>query len=180
MKNPLFKIQIIFFAQNSANEKTVELLIDAGADVNAPSKSGFTPLMRSAYISEFYYITIISLILLKFMFVFLNSGKNYKVAEVLLENKAKVNVADKHGWTPLHYSVFKGNMIYILRLLHQTHHFFSLTGFENHVSLLLKFDANQHKKNEKGNTAVVIAEQRIEEENNSQSRRRILEMLLKC
>lgn len=42
------------------------------------------------------------------MSVFLNSDKNHKVLEVLLKHKAKIDAADNHGWTALHYSVFKG------------------------------------------------------------------------
>lgn len=45
-------MQTIFFAQNSANEKTVELLIRGGANVNAADSSGLTPLMRAAYSSK--------------------------------------------------------------------------------------------------------------------------------
>lgn len=58
------------------------------------------------------------------MFVFSNLDKNYKVAEVLLKNKAEVNASDNHEWTALQYSVFNGNMINcnLLKLLEEIHH----------------------------------------------------------
>lgn len=43
--------------------------------------------------------------------IFLNfTDGNYKVAAVLLENKAKVDAQDKKGWTPIHYATYKGNL----------------------------------------------------------------------
>lgn len=114
----------------------------------------------------------------------LNSGRNYKVAEVLLKNNAKVNVADKTGSTALHYAVFWGKMTTILRLLYQTFikhlHVNWLTGFENRVSLLLKYDADQFKPNKAGHTPYNVAEQRVKADKNNPIRQRILEMLLKC
>lgn len=48
---------------------------------------------------------VVSLISLKFL------DGNYKVAEVLLKHKAEVNAQDQAGWTPIHYSVYRGKFI---------------------------------------------------------------------
>lgn len=50
------------------------------------------------------------------MFNSLNLGKNYKVAQVLLTKKARVDVADNDGSTALHYAVFNGKMANTLTL----------------------------------------------------------------
>lgn len=65
------------------------------------------------------------------MLNFLNLGKNYKVAQVLLENKAKVDHQDKQGSTALHYAVYSGNMTNTLRLLYQTYNINSLFGLQD-------------------------------------------------
>lgn len=49
------------------------------------------------------------------MFNSLNLGKNYKVAQVLLTKKARVDVADNTGSTALHYAVFNGKIANTLR-----------------------------------------------------------------
>lgn len=41
-------------SQNTANEKVVELLLKAGADVHVASTSGLTSLHRACYIREIY------------------------------------------------------------------------------------------------------------------------------
>lgn len=112
------------------------------------------------------------------MSVFLNSDKNHKVLEVLLKHKAKIDAADNHGWTALHYSVFKGIiMMDVLRPSNQTHNLFSLSGFEDHVRVLLNYNADQFKKNEHQKTALDIAKQRVKINKKQPQRQRILDLL---
>lgn len=76
----------------------------------------------------------------------------------MLNNKVKVNAADKYGWTALHYAVHK--------------------GFENRVSLLLKHDANQFLRDKHGRSALNVAEKLLNDK--EPHRQRILDMLRLC
>ena len=60
-------------------EKVKTLIIDKKADVNAPDKTGTTPLHHAVY------------------------SASAAVIKFLLENGAKVNAQNKSGYTPLHY-----------------------------------------------------------------------------
>ena len=42
---------------------------------------------------------------------------NADIVRLLLERDATINVADRHGWTPLHSAAYSGNIEFVLRIL---------------------------------------------------------------
>lgn len=64
----------------------VSALLAAGADVNATSRLGFTPLHAAA------------------------RANRPRIIEVLLQNGAKPDAADHYGSTPLHEAAWRGNI----------------------------------------------------------------------
>jgi ankyrin repeat protein len=76
----------IFFAARGGSLKIMELLIDAGADINNQSgKSGDTPLIIASYMN------------------------NYELARLLIQKGADVNKANHFGATPFWGACFMGN-----------------------------------------------------------------------
>jgi len=71
-------------AANRGNKAIAELLLKAGADVNAKDRGGWTPLHRAV------------------------DNKHLEVTEFLLANHADTNSKDSSGATPLHYAVREG------------------------------------------------------------------------
>lgn len=90
----------LFAAIEIGNVETVELLVKAGANVNAKSEKGYTPLhscMDPESLSE-------------------NPGKirdrmlkQMRIAEILISDGAKINETDRKKRTPLHYAVKNKN-----------------------------------------------------------------------
>lgn len=76
----------IFYATRNGSLEIVELLINAGADINSPSgKSGDTPLIIASYLH------------------------NYKLARLLIQKGADVNKANHFGATPFWGACFMGD-----------------------------------------------------------------------
>jgi ankyrin repeat protein len=78
---PLGSLSALEFAARQGCVDCVPVLVQAGADINAPDQDGITPLL-SAMING-----------------------HYDVANVLLENGANPNIADRTGRTPLYSAV---------------------------------------------------------------------------
>lgn len=83
----------LLFAVRKDDAASVTMLLDAGMDVNQPAADGTTPLLASLYnwkakdgrVPKF--------------------AADLKLADLLLDRGAKVNVADGAGYTPLHGAV---------------------------------------------------------------------------
>jgi len=78
---PLGSLSALEFAARQGCVDCVPVLVQAGADINAPDQDGITPLL-SAMING-----------------------HYDVANILLENGANPNIADRTGRTPLYSAV---------------------------------------------------------------------------
>ena len=72
---------------------TMELLIDAGSDVESRTLRGATPLMDAAY------------------------RGNAAAAQILLDAGARTDAADQAGWTPLHFAAQNERGLDILKML---------------------------------------------------------------
>ncbi len=80
-------------ALRTSNPTIIRLLLEAGADPNAPDDYGSTPLHDAAY------------------------NDNAIVSSVLLDAGARPNVRNNRGWTPLHSAVLSGNRLTVSILL---------------------------------------------------------------
>lgn len=69
---------LIVAVQRNRNPEVIEMLLNAGADINARTDSGWTPLMFAA-----------------------RDNPNPKIVQTLLNAGADVNLRDYRGWTPL-------------------------------------------------------------------------------
>ena len=78
---PLGSLSALEFAARQGCVDCVPVLIQAGADINAPDQDGITPLLSSII------------------------NGHYDIANVLLENGANPNIADRTGRTPLYSAV---------------------------------------------------------------------------
>ncbi|MDQ6707619.1 MAG: ankyrin repeat domain-containing protein, partial [Acidobacteriota bacterium] len=93
----------LLFAVQKHDLESVRFLLDAGVDVNTPSADGTTPLLASLYKWDPLGKEFIggkgapapSGSSARF-------GADLKLASLLLDRRAKVNVADGAGYTPLH------------------------------------------------------------------------------
>ena len=82
---------LFFYAEKN---KSIELLIKRGADVNKANKDGLTPLM-----------------------IALKNKSSYEIIELLINKGVDVNAVDKDGWTPLMYALYHNSSDSIIRLL---------------------------------------------------------------
>jgi ankyrin repeat protein/cell wall assembly regulator SMI1 len=78
----------LHFAAQSGNVDSVQLLLDAGADVNARAQAGQTPILMAASAG----------------------GSAPGMLQLLLRRGAKVNVPDMQGETALHHAIRGGNL----------------------------------------------------------------------
>jgi ankyrin repeat protein len=100
---PAGGITALIFAAQKGDLESVKMLLDAGADVNQVSADGTTSLLASLYhfVPEMRNVRRTQ----RGVFDGLSFSANYKVANLLLDRGAKVNVADRAGYTPLHGAV---------------------------------------------------------------------------
>ena len=77
---------VLHSAAELGNAKIVQLLIDAGADIEKTNSDQQTAL-HSAVL-----------------------GDHLEVVELLLKNNANANTQDRQGTSPLHYSAYQGNL----------------------------------------------------------------------
>jgi len=73
--------QQLLDAARQGQTEEVQMLLEAGANVDAAGESGATPLYEAV------------------------ANKHKDLAKILLDAEAKVNAATKSGWTPLHQAV---------------------------------------------------------------------------
>jgi ankyrin repeat protein len=76
----------LHFAAREGDLRSVQLLLDAGADVNATSEYGWTALLAATH------------------------NKYYELGKYLLERGADPNIANKGGWTPLYIATDNRNI----------------------------------------------------------------------
>jgi len=108
---------LLIFEADSGHTDMVQYLLELGADPNAQTEQGVTPLM---YASQWGYRDIAELLLKNganpnlapfdgntALIASVKAG-NDSIAELLLDYNAEVNVANRKGLTPLHYAVWNG------------------------------------------------------------------------
>lgn len=88
----VFSPPLILAAQNG-HTCVMKILIEAGADVNAPDYEGMTPLHQAA------------------------QHGHVRAVELLIEKNADINARDTHSWTPLHKACLYGHAAVIKALL---------------------------------------------------------------
>lgn len=129
------------------NKEVAQVLLTAGADVDAKDDRGLTPLDWA-----------------------IQTGRN-DVSELLVAHKANVKATDNRGWTPLHYAVIstghKGKLQLVALLLakgadvdaRDSHGLTPLqwTGAPELAELLLKNGADINAKNNNGVSALHLA-----------------------
>jgi ankyrin repeat protein len=137
------------------NHALVEILINAGANVNKANDDGWTPLLKAII-----------------------HGNEY-IVELLLETKADVNKADSNGMTPLCHAVLNKDKDIVELLLNAKAdvntpnakadvnkrdiysttplHLAVINGGKDIVKLLLKAGANVNTKDYQGKTPLTIA-----------------------
>ena len=142
--------ELLEAAENNETQKVSEL-ISKGADVNAKSSTGWTPLMNAAFSgATMSNAEIVKLLIDKGADVnaknssggtALNYGaRDTEIAKLLIDKGADVNAKDSGGWTPLMYA----------------------TCAENNkvVKLLLDKGADANVKTPKGETPLLTATSR--------------------
>jgi len=76
----------LIYAARSNSLESARVLLEAGADVNQPTRYGWTPLLTAT------------------------QNRNYQLARFLIENGADVNLANKGGWTNLYLATDNRNV----------------------------------------------------------------------
>jgi uncharacterized protein len=76
----------LVFAARENDQKSAQLLLDAGANVNQTTEYGWTPLLAAA------------------------NNRHYRLGAYLIERGADVNLANKGGWTPLYLATDNRNI----------------------------------------------------------------------
>jgi ankyrin repeat protein len=76
----------LIFAAREGDQKSAQLLIDAGADVNQATEYGWTPLLTAT------------------------NNRHYRLGAYLIQRGADVNLANKGGWTPLYLATDNRNI----------------------------------------------------------------------
>ena len=145
----------------------VQLLLKNGADVNAKTKYGDTPLSRAAHRHEI------------------------DVARLLLRNKAEVDARDDDGWTPLHFAVTKCDEQMAALLLASkanpnltikyggTALHLAIDCKKEMVELLLANNADVNAKDWKGDTTLSLATVRASYFTNEQNLKNVIVVLRK-
>ncbi len=120
-----------FAATRCKETRIMKLLLDHGANVNTQNKCKDTPLSLAIWRGA----TSMAKLLLSCENIVINyQGKGGKtplhisaekglasIVSALLEKKAKVDVVDDNGWTPLHYALIKGHKDTFSSLLTHEH-----------------------------------------------------------
>ncbi len=136
----------LILAAETGDSTEVTNLIDSGANVNATTYDGITPLM---YACDNNHYTIAKILILNSADVnaipqnsitsLLSTAinGNWEIGELLIQYNANINLGDKEGMNPLHYASYFGNYYY--------------------ADMLLYYDANINAKDNKGKNALHYA-----------------------
>jgi uncharacterized protein len=76
----------LVYAARTGSVDASRVLLEAGADVNQPTRYGWTPLLAAT------------------------QNRNYRLGKFLIEHGADVNLANKGGWTPLYLATDNRNL----------------------------------------------------------------------
>ncbi|XP_062512477.1 serine/threonine-protein phosphatase 6 regulatory ankyrin repeat subunit B-like [Corticium candelabrum] len=128
----------LHIAVKNVNIRTVQLLVDCGADVNAWGKDEQTPLHTAADGEE----------------------DCPELCSILLEHDAKINTRNKHGNLPLHLLLSKGADVNAWDKDGQTPLHTAANGEEDSpelCSILLEHDARTNMVNKHGNQPLHLA-----------------------
>ncbi|MCB9228922.1 MAG: ankyrin repeat domain-containing protein [Deltaproteobacteria bacterium] len=107
-------------AAENGHLEAVELLLEAGVDVNKPDKYGQTPLLLAVFNSN--EDEDIAKLLIQYgadvnkasnrgesPLSFAAGSRNHELSKLLIECGADVNVMDMDGYTPLHRAAYYGD-----------------------------------------------------------------------
>jgi len=101
----------LFIAAADGNSELVELLLRHGANVDVTDIDGNTPLYREI---EYYHRRVASW---KYSGEVTASSNAKSVIDVLLENKADVNIVNNHGETPLYRAASNGMLDVVSKMV---------------------------------------------------------------
>lgn len=171
---------VLHFAATSGNVTSLNRILDQGLDLKAKDKNGDTPLHRAAARGT---LEIVQRLIEKGAEIMAVNNKGQtpflvavavgfkKVAEVLLKQGSNVQVADIDGNTPLHFAVNLPRLLKrIIRNggdvnavnvngctpLHRASFSENMSTVDT-MKLLLKADADIHRRDNQGNTPLHIA-----------------------
>ncbi len=112
------RIDVIITFSILGRLKTVDFLIENGADVNVKDNNGETPLMAASAFS------------------------NCRVIKLLIEKGADVNAKDNGGWSALIYAAYNGKFCFHITVNIKISTEYVFTGRDVSVSLLLRNGAD--------------------------------------
>jgi len=136
----------LMVAASKGYSSEIERLIGKGADINAETDIGATPLVFAvsnnkieAVNTLIYYNSTVNTVLSDSETPLLIAVKNryFEIAEALIRAGADVDYTDNHGATPIHYA--------------------SIYGYFDMVDLLLYYDASIEIKSEEGSTVLLAS-----------------------
>lgn len=129
------------------NTEMVTTLVEGGAHMDFRAKDGLTPLHKAAILGMHRSLSALldlgaspdlrDVAGLTPLYVACMHGGSDRCAELLLKDKAQVNVVDRNGWTELHQAAKHGN--------------------DRHVHLLGLYGADMNVQNGVGNTPLHVA-----------------------
>lgn len=98
------------------HEKIVDILIQAGADIEARQEDGWTPLHLAAERGEFVVFRISLSLLMSKYFGFINIDQE-KVVDLLIHSGSDFDAFGDSNRTPLYFAAKKGNLNQILKII---------------------------------------------------------------
>jgi ankyrin repeat protein len=136
----------LMIAASKGYKSEIERLINKGADVNAETIEGATPLIFAVTDNQLIsvmtlldYKPLLNTVTNNFETPLLISVKNryFEITEALIRAGADMNISDMHGATPLHYA--------------------ALNGYLEIVDLLIYYDDTLDSKSVEGTTPLLAA-----------------------
>ncbi len=136
----------LMIASSKGYTTEIKRLIELGADINAATKEGATPLIFAVANNQtesvktlLTFNPIIDKVTTNYETPLLLAVKNnnFEIAEILIRAGADVDLPDTRGATPLHYA--------------------SLYGYLNFVDMLMYYDASVDEKSDDGTTPLLAS-----------------------